>query len=225
MIYILLNIAILLIFMCYVYYIDKKLASDNKEASSMVIPVLLVCVETFLFIIVLLCRTIWEDGLLIQIMRVVLALESIFLVTFSFALINLAKKVKGFFVRLIQLALFAFGIYIVYFTYSSIEISFDGGIIIASEYIFSNEAVRKFFPWTWVTVYAATFRYFCPAICYLFLMLILEKEGNELQRYQGLIIGEAIALMWVLHLFFDFIARVQPSYTLLYLFSYLILLD
>ena len=223
MIYILLNIAILLIFMSYVYYIDKKLSSDNKEASAMVIPALLVCVETFLFIVVLICRTIWEDGLLIQIMKIVLALESIFLVTFSFALINLVKKVKGFFVRLIQIGLFAFGIYIVYFTYSSIEISFDGGIIIASEYIFSNEAVRKFFPWTWVTVYAATFRYFCPAICYLFLMLILEKEGNELQRYQGLIIGEAIALMWVLHLFFDFIARVQPSYTLLYLFSYLIL--
>lgn len=223
MIYILLNIAILLIFMCYVHYIDKKLSVSNRETGVIVIPALLVCTETVLFIIVLLCRTVWEDGLLIHIMHVVLALESIFLVTFSFSIVKLAKRIKGFFVFLLELALFVFGIYIVYFKFTSLEISFEGGITVGSTYIFSNEAVQKFFPWSWFTVYTVVFRYFCPAIAYLFLMLIREKEGNELQRYQGLIIGEAIALMWISSLFFDYIARVEPAYTLLRMFSYLIL--
>ena len=114
MIYILLNIAILIIFMCYVYYIEKKLSVNNREANAIVGPALLVCAEIILYIIVLLCRTIWEDGLLIHIMHVVLALESIFLVTFSFSMVKLAKKVKGFFVFLIKLALYVFGVYIVY---------------------------------------------------------------------------------------------------------------
>lgn len=223
MIYILLNIAILIIFMCYVYYIEKKLSVNNREANAIVGPALLVCTEIILFIIVLLCRTVWEDGLLIHIMHVVLALESIFLVTFSFSMVKLAKKVKGFFVFLIKLALYVFGVYIVYFKFTSLEISFEGGITIGSTYIFSNEAVQKFFPWSWFTVYTVVFRYFCPAIAYLFLMLIREKEGTELQRYQGLIIGEAIALMWISSIFFDYIARVEPGYTLLRMFSYLIL--
>ena len=223
MIYILLNIAILIIFMCYVYYIEKKLSVNNREANAIVTPALLVCAEIILFIIVLLCRTVWEDGLLIHIMHVVLALESIFLVTFSFSMVKLAKKVKGFFIFLIKLALYVFGVYIVYFKFTSLEISFEGGITIGSTYIFSNEAVQKFFPWSWFTVYTVVFRYFCPAIAYLFLMLIREKEGNELQRYQGLIIGEAIALMWISSIFFDYIARVEPGYTLLRMFSYLIL--
>ena len=223
MIYILLNIAILIIFMCYVYYIEKKLSVNNREANAIVGPALLVCAEIILYIIVLLCRTIWEDGLLIHIMHVVLALESIFLVTFSFSMVKLAKKVKGFFVFLIKLALYVFGVYIVYFKFTSLEISFEGGITIGSTYIFSNEAVQKFFPWSWFTVYTVVFRYFCPAIAYLFLMLIREKEGTELQRYQGLIIGEAIALMWISSIFFDYIARVEPGYTLLRMFSYLIL--
>ena len=223
MIYILLNIAILIIFMCYVYYIEKKLSVNNREANAIVTPALLVCAEIILFIIVLLCRTVWEDGLLIHIMHVVLALESIFLVTFSFSIVKLAKKVKGFFIFLIKLALYVFGVYIVYFKFTSLEISFEGGITIGSTYIFSNEAVQKFFPWSWFTVYTVVFRYFCPAIAYLFLMLIREKEGTELQRYQGLIIGEAIALMWISSIFFDYIARVEPGYTLLRMFSYLIL--
>ncbi len=223
MIYILLNIAILIIFMCYVYYIEKKLSVNNREANAIVTPALLVCAEIILFIIVLLCRTVWEDGLLIHIMHVVLALESIFLVTFSFSMVKLAKKVKGFFIFLIKLALYVFGVYIVYFKFTSLEISFEGGITIGSTYIFSNEAVQKFFPWSWFTVYTVVFRYFCPAIAYLFLMLIREKEGTELQRYQGLIIGEAIALMWISSIFFDYIARVEPGYTLLRMFSYLIL--
>ena len=223
MIYILLNIAILIIFMCYVYYIEKKLSVNNREANAIVGPALLVCAEIILFIIVLFCRTVWEDGLLIHIMHVVLALESIFLVTFSFSMVKLAKKVKGFFVFLIKLALYVFGVYIVYFKFNSLEISFEGGITIGSTYIFSNEAVQKFFPWSWFTVYTVVFRYFCPAIAYLFLMLIREKEGTELQRYQGLIIGEAIALMLISSIFFDYIARVEPGYTLLRMFSYLIL--
>ena len=223
MIYILLNIAILIIFMCYVYYIEKKLSVNNREANAIVGPALLVCAEIILFIIVLFCRTVWEDGLLIHIMHVVLALESIFLVTFSFSMVKLAKKVKGFFVFLIKLALYVFGVYIVYFKFTSLEISFEGGITIGSTYIFSNEAVQKFFPWSWFTVYTVVFRYFCPAIAYLFLMLIREKEGTELQRYQGLIIGEAIALMLISSIFFDYIARVEPGYTLLRMFSYLIL--
>ena len=209
--------------MCYVYYIEKKLSVNNREANAIVTPALLVCAEIILFIIVLLCRTVWEDGLLIHIMHVVLALESIFLVTFSFSMVKLAKKVKGFFIFLIKLALYVFGVYIVYFKFTSLEISFEGGITIGSTYIFSNEAVQKFFPWSWFTVYTVVFRYFCPAIAYLFLMLIREKEGNELQRYQGLIIGEAIALMWISSIFFDYIARVEPGYTLLRMFSYLIL--
>ena len=51
-------------------------------------------------------------------------------------------------------------------------------------------------------------------------MVFQERKGNQLQKYQCLVVAEGIALMWVLMYFFRYLGSVKPAFTSLYMYAY-----
>ena len=94
-------------------------------------------------------------------------------------------------------------------------------LVVASESLFDGD-MAKFFPFTWVDLYDFLFKGFLPIACYIFLVLLQEKNGNTLQRYQGLLIGFSFVILWALSFFVKtYMASVNSSFTCLFIYPYL----
>mgnify|MGYP003293199023 CR=1 FL=1 len=222
MVFIILNAAALLAFIFLTFYLDGKVKINGQNGNSLLIPLLVASVEALVLFLVMVFRKVWLDGFTGQLMRIVFSLDGIFFVLFSFGLVGLASNRKRFLVSLIKIALVIFAVYIVYFRFDSVDISEDYNVYIGSEYLFSADSgARTYFPWTWVTIYNAVFKVGLPSICFVFLTLLQEKKENSLQRYQGLVIGEGIVCMWLLSMFFQYMAEATPGFTTSFMFSYL----
>ena len=219
MIYTLLTLGTLGAFIFLTVYVDRKTKADSKQTNSFAIPLLLVSVESFLFSLIMIFDQIWLEALTKQLMRIIFVVDAAFLVSFSFAFLGLITNIKKFYLFLIRLALYIFAGIIVYTKFESIDVSASDGIIIGAEYLFKGVA-NQFFPWTWWTLFNAVYKFFVPIVCYLFLMLLYERKGNQLQKYQGIIIAEGIILMWVLTAFITFISSYVPQFAMLYLYEY-----
>ena len=90
---------------------------------------------------------------------------------------------------------------------------------VGSERLFSGD-VQKYFPWDWVFSFNSLYKYLLPGTSFLFLMVFQEKKGNQLQRYQCLVIAEGIILMWALTYFFRYLGTVRPAFVSLYMYAY-----
>ena len=92
------------------------------------------------------------------------------------------------------------------FTFKNVRISDVNGIEISSAYVF-NSAARKFFPWTWVTVYSLVLKYVLPGFMALVMLLQNERTATKLERYKGYVI--LLPVMFLLFLVFttEFIFR------------------
>jgi len=155
-------------------------------------------------------------------MKIIFSIDAVFFTMLSFSLLNLGKQKIPSIVKLIKYALYIFGIYVVYFRFNTIDVTYDKGIIIGSEYLFTGDA-RKFFPWTWVTLFTALYRYILPVICMLFLMVFQEDNSTQLDRYQTFVIGEAFCLMWIINTTIKYVSAVNPAFSMLFIYSYLFL--
>lgn len=222
MIYILLNVVVVLGFAYLTNYVDKKLTIDSaKDTNALAIPAIIVLAESIIFLFVVTFKSIWVSSIVGILMKIVFLLDGFFFVSISFELLGLATNIKNFFIRLIRYALYVFVAYVVFFKFTSITVEDGKGIMIGAEYIFSGEA-REFFPWTWVTVYTSVIRFAVPLFCYLFMALIHENNKiSQLQRFQDLIIGEALLLLWAMLLSINFISDVNSDFSYLFLYSYL----
>ncbi|MCR4736259.1 MAG: serine/threonine-protein phosphatase [Treponema sp.] len=219
MVYTFLNICALAAFIFLTFYVDRKSKADSKQTNSFAVPLLLVSVEAFLFCLIMIFDQIWLEALTKQLMRIIFVVDAVFMVSFSFAFLGLMADIKKFYFRILRLALYVFAGIIVYTKFKSIDVSASDGIIIGAEYLFKG-AASQFFPWTWWTLYNAIYKVLVPVVCYLFLMLLYERKGNQLQKYQGIIIAEGIILMWILSAFVTYISSFVPEFAMLYLYEY-----
>ncbi|MCQ2592362.1 MAG: serine/threonine-protein phosphatase [Treponema sp.] len=223
MVFVVLNIFVLLAFIVITFYVDRKLQIDTQDGSALLMPLLIVTIEAALLSIVMLFRNVWIDAFISQLMRIVFCFDGIFFVTLSIGLLGFITNIKKTSIRLLRIALSAAVVYIVYAHFNSIDFTPEHSIYIGSEYLFSEESgAREFFPWTWVTLYNGFFKGIVPVTCFVFLTLLQEKKGNLLQRYQGLLMGEAIVVMWIFNWFFQFMSNTNPAFSSLYMYSYLI---
>lgn len=201
---------------------DKTVRRENLSATDFPLALLLTSIESIVFSITLIMHQFWFDGLSFQLLKIVFSLDAISFVMLSFGLINMVKPIKNFFVKIIKYGLYIFGVYIVYLKFNSIDVSLENGVIIASEYLFDVPA-RNFFPWTWMTIFTALYRYVVPAICFIFLVVLKEDSGTQLEKYQILQIGEAFLLMWLINTVIKYVSSVSPAFSLLFFFAYLFL--
>lgn len=222
MIYLILNILVTVLLGFFTHLIDHKVKTDNVGVSSFAVAMLLTTIESTLFTVILLLKNFWFDALTASLMKIAFVIEAIFFVTLSFGLINLVKAKKRLIVQLLKIALSVIAAAIIFFKFSSIEISEKSGIVIISEYLF-DEPARRYFPWTWVTVYNSVYKYIIPMISFIFLMVMQEDKSPQIEKYQTALIGEAFVVMWAINFMINYISRSLPSFSLLFIYAYLFL--
>ena len=220
MVFILLNIVLLFCFVYLTYFIDKKGSFLSNVSNTLLVPLLFACVELFLYILVMIFKDKWIDTFVIQVVRIIFCIDGIFFVSFSYGLVGVASKINKFFPKLIQWLLYIFVIYIVFFQFKDISVDADLSMNIGSERLFSGD-VQKYFPWDWVFLYNAIYKFILPGTAFLFLLTFQERKGSQLQKYQCLVVSEGIALMWGLIYFFQFLGTVKPAFVSLYMYAYL----
>ena len=219
MVFIALNCVLLLCFIYLTYYIDKKNAFLGNTGNTLLVPLLFASIELFLYILVMIFKDKWIDSFVVQLVRIVFCFDGIFFVSFSYGLVGVSTRINKAFPKIIQWLLYLFVIYIVFFQFKDISIDSDLSMNVGSERLFSGD-VQKYFPWDWVFLYNAIYKFILPGTAFLFLMVFQERKGSQLQKYQCLVIAEGIALMWVLIYFFKYLGAVKPAFVSLYMYSY-----
>ncbi len=221
MIYIILNIVCVLFLVFFTHLVDSKTKADNTGGASFSVAMLVAAIESILFVMVLIMRFSNFEALIVPVMRICLTLEAISFVLVSFGIFEIGKPKKLLITPVIKYLLIVFAAFIAFFRFKTIDVSFEHGIVIASEYLISEPA-RQFFPITWTILFTALYRYVLPVAGLLFLVVLQEdKNATQLEKYQTTVMGEGVLLMWLINIAINFISKVAPAFTLLYMFSYL----
>lgn len=222
MIYLILNFIVTFFLGIFTHLIDKKVKSDSVGVSAFSVGALLAVIEGALFSIVLIMKLCGFEALITPIMRFVLSIDGLIFVMVGFGFIEANTTKQPTFVKLIKGALCLLAVYIVFFKFTTIEITFEHGIVIGYEYIVPVEA-RDFFNWTWGTLYSVLYKYFIPGICFIFLLFIQENKATQLEKYQTAIAFEGLILLWGIKIIIDYVAKVQPAFSFLFIYEYLFL--
>ena len=221
MIYIILNIVCALFIIFFTHLIDSKVKSDNLGVSSFSIAMLITCIESILFVFVLIMRVTDFEALIVPVMRICLALDGIAFVIVGFGIFEIGKPRKVAVTSIIKIVLLVLALVMAFFKFTTIDVSFEHGIVIASEYLIPPPA-REFFPLTWTSVFTYLYRYIIPVTGLLFLFTLQEdKNATQLEKYQTCVMGEGIFLMWVINYAIKIISAEVPAFSMLFLFSYL----
>ncbi len=219
MVFILLNCILLLCFIYLTYYIDKKGNLLGNTGNSLLVPLLFASVEVFLYILVMLFKDKWLESLTVQFVRIIFCFDGLFFVSFSYGLVGISHRIQKVFPKILQWLLYLFVVYIVFFQFKDISVDAELSMNVGSERLFSGE-VQNYFPWDWVFLYNAVYKFILPGTAFLFLMVFQERKGSQLQKYQCLVIAEGLALMWVLMFFFQYIGNIKAAFVSLYMYAY-----
>ena len=221
MIYIILNIICALFIIFFTHLIDSKGKADNMGVSAFSVAMLVATIESIFFVLVLIMRYCNFDALIVPLMRICLALDGISFVIVSFGIFEIGKPKKLLVTSILKYGLIIFSVFISFFKFTTIDISFEHGIVIASEYLIPSPA-RDFFPLTWTALFTYLYRYIVPVTGLLFLAVLQEdKNATQLEKYQTSVMAEGILLMWAINLAIKFISAEAPAFSLLFIFSYL----
>ena len=221
MIYIILNIICALFIIFFTHLIDSKGKADNMGVSAFSVAMLVATIESIFFVLVLIMRYCNFDALIVLVMRICLALDGISFVIVSFGIFEIGKPKKLLVTSILKYGLIIFSVFISFFKFTTIDISFEHGIVIASEYLIPSPA-RDFFPLTWTALFTYLYRYIVPVTGLLFLTVLQEdKNATQLEKYQTSVMAEGVLLMWAINLAIKFISVEAPAFSLLFIFSYL----
>ena len=221
MIYLILNIVCALFVIFFTHLIDSKVKSDNLGVSSFSVAMLITCIESILFVFVLIMRLSDFEALIVPVMRICLALDGIAFVIVGFGIYEIGRPRKLALVSILKYVFFALAIVISFFKFTTIDISFEHGIVIASEYLIPAPA-RDFFPLTWTSLFTYLYRYIIPVVGLLFLFMLQEdKNATQLEQYQSSVMAEGIFIMWIINYAIKLVSTEVPAFSMLFLYSYL----
>lgn len=220
MIYIILNLIAVFIIAIFTRLVDNKIKVEKTGVSSVSIAMLLCTIESALFVIVLLMKRSGFEALVSGCMKIMFSIEGISFVILSFGFLEIGSVKKHTIVSFIKYALYLFAIYVSFFKFYEVDVSFDKGYIVASTPIITGPA-RQFFPWNWFSLFTFLYRYIIPICSLIFLMLIQEEKASQLEKYQTLVIGEGIVLMWIVNVLINYIKEYVSAFSLLFIYSYL----
>jgi hypothetical protein len=217
MMYIILNFALAVFFIWLTVYIDRASRVNIDYNDPLIINVLIMAIISVLYAV--LVSSFLPGAFYLLLARLLFVLEACFLVNLSFCFIFYASGKKNSVVPFIKVALYIFSFYIAFFKFKAVEMTPESGIIIKSPYVFSAD-VSSIFPWTWVTLYVALYRFILPGFCCLIMLLRNEYKATRIQKHRGYIDTLGLVAMWGLLLFISAVSRHNPAISLLYLVSY-----
>ena len=221
MVYIILNIVCALFIVFFTHLIDSKVKNDNLGVSAFSVSMLVAAIESIMFMFILIMRYFNFDALVSPIMRICLSLDGIAFVIVSFGIFEIGKPKRLAITSVLKYGLILFSVFISFFKFTTIDVSFEHGIVIASEYLIPAPA-RDFFPITWTSLFTNLYRYILPITGLLFLTLLQEdKNATQLEKYQTSVMAEGVIIMWAINLAIKFISSEAPAFSLLFMFSYL----
>jgi len=215
--YIILNFALAVFFIWLTVYIDRASRVNIDYNDPLIINVLIMAIISVLYAV--LVSSFLPGAFYLLLARLLFVLEACFLVNLSFCFIFYASGKKNSVVPFIKVALYIFSFYIAFFKFKAVEMTPESGIIIKSPYVFSAD-VSSIFPWTWVTLYVALYRFILPGFCCLIMLLRNEYKATRIQKHRGYIDTLGLVAMWGLLLFISAVSRHNPAISLLYLVSY-----
>ena len=221
MVYIILNIVCALFIVFFTHLIDSKVKNDNLGVSAFSVAMLVAAIESILFMLILIMRYFNFESLISPIMRICLSLDGISFVIVSFGIFEIGKPKKLTITSILKYGLILFSVFVSFFKFTTIDVSFEHGIVIASEYLIPSPA-RDFFPLTWTSLFTNLYRYILPITGLLFLTLLQEdKNATQLEKYQTSVMAEGVLLMWAINLAIKYVSTEAPAFSLLFMFSYL----
>lgn len=204
----------------FTHLIDKKVKAESFEVSSFSISLLFACGESILLLLILIFKNYRLNFFIILFMKIAFCLDGIMFVFLTYGFISISLNIKKIIPRLIQIALCFFACILVFTCFSKIDISYENGIIIQSEYLFSGDA-RQFFPWTWVTVYTISYRYILPLIGLFIMTIKKEDNATQLEKSQAILSFFAFLFMWGASFIINYISKDIPAFSTLYIYAYL----
>ena len=220
MIYIILNLVVVAGLVYFTQLLDRKVKTDSFEVTAFAISLLFAVAEAVTLVIVLFLYEKMSDILTTQLLRIVFCLDGMMFTCITFGFASLATNTKKFLPKLLQIAICIAVVPLIYTKFSQIQVTMDRGIIIQSEYLFGSDA-RNFFPWTWVTVYTIIYRYILPMTGLLFMAIKTEEKASQLEKSQAVTFFGSIVLMWACSFIINFISKVIPPFSTLYMYAYL----
>lgn len=222
MVYILLNVFLCIQLFFIANLVDKRIRDEAYDTSGISVSLLLCTVETVLFALVLILKDFWLTKFTTQIMKLVMALDSISIVMLSFSLLSLSRRSESALLKLFRYFIYIFILYINFFRITDIAVRLEDGVRIVSPYIFSRPA-NEYFPITWNTLQFIISKVILPVFGYLGLMVSEEDTTNQLHKYRCMVIGEGIFLMWLGYAAIQFLSARYLKITLLFIYPLLLL--
>ena len=223
MVYIILNVICALFIVFFTHLIDTKTKTDNSGVTSFSVAMLVMAIKSILFVLVLIMKFCSFEALIIPVMRICIALDGISFVIFSFGIFEIGTPKKLPITSIIKYALILFSVFLAFFEITTINLSFENGLEIVSDYLVPAPA-REFFPIRWDNLFNGLYHYVLPVTGLLFLIILQEdKNATQLERYQTSVMAEGVLLMWILNFANNYIGTAEPSFSLLYMYAYLFL--
>ena len=221
MVYIVLNIICLFFLIFFTHLMDTKLKTVSVGSSALSIAMLIVAIESIFFIFSLIMKKAGFVAIVNPVIRMCLAIDGIGFVIIGFGLIEMLSSRKHLYITIVKAFLMLLSVYIVFFKFKIIDVSFEKGLSITSDYLIHGPA-QQFFPITWELLFKGFYRYGMPVIGLLVLILLQEdRNASQLDKYQTVVMGEGVILMWLINFAMNYISIAEPSFSLLFIFSYL----
>ena len=212
--FIIFNLLLTIFFIFETVYADRseKISSDGTNP---IIPnILLMAVNSGMYTFFIASAGNITPSLFTILMRLCFVIEGCLLVNIAYCLTYYAWKYTNLISSLEKLALYFFVLYIAFFKFKQVSVSVADGLVVRSDYLFSA-ATRKYFPWTWFTLYNFIYRYLIPGFMAVVMLCRTEGVGSKLDKYKSYLYGLGIVAMWAVGAFVSYAAKICPVYSLL----------
>lgn len=214
-----LNFVLALFFALETVYADKTSNISDDGTNPIISNILLICVNTFLFSILLTARDSITPSLLTMLMKVSFLLEACLLVNIGFCFTYYAWKYTNIASFIYKICWYLVAFWLIWFNFKQISLSETNGIVINSHYLFTGKA-REYFPWTWVTVYNFVFRFLLPGFMSFIMLCRTETVGSKLDKFKSYVYFLGLASLWLSWWIFNVAVNVNPVYSFIHYYMY-----
>lgn len=221
MIYIFLNAVFALFFIGLTVAVDRLSAGSVSSNDPVIVNILLMAIISVIYTLVI--QGFMPPVLSLLLLRLVMALEGVFLTNISMCFVFYGRKKGGASVVAAKVFFYILAVFIAFTKIRSIGASAEAGLVVSSKMIFSGEAAREA-PILWHQAFNAIYKFLLPGLCCLFMLLINERKGSRFDKYKGYVDLFALILMWVSMAIVAAVSRYISSFSLLFPVSFTFLL-
>ncbi len=217
MVFLVLNLFFSLFLVYSTITVEKKenVYEDEGGSNPAIANLMLMAITVSFFTFVMTLHGRVTPMLFSTLLKLCFVLEGCMLLNMAFSLPYFAWKYTTSLAVFIKTMLQVAVLFFVMFTFKNVRISDVNGIEISSAYVF-NSAARKFFPWTWVTVYSLVLKYVLPGFMALVMLLQNERTATKLERYKGYVYVLAVLSMWALSFCLNLTTRYVSAFSSLH---------